>query len=148
MVFEDLVREGGQSGVANDGTRACGAAGSVAHARGLTLCVYAPACCIGSISRVRAAGCTTGEGCTALFLQMACGGAPRVEDSARCLHVIFACERPARTFWGGHSPATFPARCSVSNREVHSGEWWKANGNGTAGTSLQSGPAWYSLACA
>jgi hypothetical protein len=25
---------------------------------------------------------------------------------------------------------------------VHSGEWWKANGNGTAGTSLKSGPAW------
>jgi len=30
---------------------------------------------------------------------------------------------------------------SVSNREVHSGEWWTSNGNGTAGSGLAS-PAW------
>jgi hypothetical protein len=29
----------------------------------------------------------------------------------------------------------------VQNREVHSGEWWKAGGNGAAGASL--GPSWY-----
>jgi hypothetical protein len=48
--------------------------------------------------------------------------------------------QPQAPVWEGHS---LRPCCSVGYLEVPAGEWWNENGNGTAGTSLKSSPAWY-----
>jgi hypothetical protein len=48
--------------------------------------------------------------------------------------------QPQAPVWEGHS---LRPCCSVGYLEVPAGEWWNENGNGPAGTSLKSSPAWY-----